>query len=536
MKNTLNEMFLSEYFLHTAVLSKFDGENRRLFSSLADIYLVPQDEREELYRSTQAPSVTDIRTEKDYKRYRRILSYAAMTGTEADFGQDRDGIADIKGSALSLAADLKLDSETQTRGAIYETLADACNDGDICAKRILGIWQCEGIFVAKNERAGLKNLSKAADWNDKGSILALLFYCRDKREYNFARLFAATKNTPFSELCARAESTYGLTDPDGLPETRLLEKAFFGSFLKRDKYDPKYARVVYCSALTLKDKEKAVFNANKDYISTIADLPLKLSEENRQPFPETLFDKTPIERGDERKALLNALSLSDLRNLTNFRPLLIVSDSAYLREMYAEAFLKRRGVHTERIDVADLKEYDLEPTPNNVFVRNVDEDADNCFLLFFDGDVYDGVLSRVAGFLQSGKRGKFHLNSPSVTLDLAEVLPVCFSDRKNAERLKNLCEIIELAEIDGEEMSVAAQDILQRKKKLYRASDIEFSADACRAFDGCGVDDMESAIDGAVRAVRSSRGATLTKEMLKERLGDTTRVVLGFGGNGNDHR
>ena len=533
MLNATIELFMSEYFLIKAVLGKYLDSSEKLFRALGKIFLIPDGEIEKLYRLSENKTAKAITTDKEFMQYQRMQKYSQLIGTATVSNAEWEEVARIKGNAILIAQNhnLMLDADA-SRNVVYTCLSSAATSGIVNAIRIMGILQCEGIFLSKNREVGVKTLSKAADWNDSVSTLALLHYCKDTRMFNMARLRQEVENTPFEELYLIAVSKYGEVAACEIEEVKLLNKSFNSSVLKRETYDPKYARILNGNALYIKDKEKAVFTLNKEQLCAISELPLKLSRERITAVDVGSIQNTAVKRDAETALITRALKNSDLRGLSSYRPLCLCCDSKYVLDMYARAMsAKNSDVHIEVIDVAELVEYDFEPTPNNIFVRSIDEDRDNRFLLFFCGEISERKIDAVKSFLQSSRRAKFHLNSPSVTLNLSAVLPVCFCDGQNAKWLKPYCDEVLLGEVTAEELFEAIKDILTIKQKLYGVGSIGFNGDIAEIFKGCDIDTAERLIDAAVRA-RREKGADiiLTREILQEYAGDSNKQTIGFGG------
>ncbi|MDE6058727.1 MAG: hypothetical protein K2G44_01655 [Clostridia bacterium] len=534
MLNATFELFMSEYFLTKAVLGKYLENSGELFRALGKIFLIPNGEIERLYRLSENETAKAITTEKEFMQHQRLQKYSMLIGSAKSSNAEWEEVARIKGNAILTAQsrNLILDADA-SRNVVYTCLSSAATCGVISAIRIMGILQCEGIFLSKNETVGMKTLSKAADWNDSVSTLALLHYCKATREFNMARLRQQVANTPFDELYQTAAAEYGEADAEEIDEVKLLDKSFHAGVLKRETYDPKYARILYSFALYFKDKEKAVFTLNKEQLCAISDLPLKLSHERMSAVDASGVQKVTVKREAEISTVTRALKNCDLRGLSSYRPMCLCCESKYVLNMYAKAIgAKNPDTHIERIYVAELEDYDLEPTQNNVFVRSIDEDRDNRFLLFFYGEISERKKDAVKSILQSFRRAKFHLNSPSVTLNLSAVLPVCFCDEQNAKWLKPYCDEIQLSGVSPDEMPFVIKNILAGKQKLYGVGAIDLIGDTKDVFSGYDVDTAELLIDAAVRA-RREKGAviTLSREMLQEYAGDSDKLTIGFGGS-----
>ena len=529
------ELFLSQYFLFKAVLGKYCEDSEGLFNILRKIFLTPEGEGKRLYSLAENELAAGIVTDKDFMKYQRMQRYADMIGSGRQTNAEWEEIAGIKGNALLTAQRLNLLNDDASRNVIYESLSSAATCGKVGAIMINGILRCEGILLTKNRREGIKLLSKAAAWNDIVSTLALLHYCRDTREFNMARLKQNVENTPFEELYTVAAAKYGEAGVLEIEEVKLLNKSFNSGVLKRDTFDPKYARMLNSFALYTKDKEKAVFSLNKELLTQISDLPLKLSPEKIASVSSSGLEKTALNRAKEIKAIARALKNSDLRQLPAFRPLCISCEDRYVLNMYAKAIEEgNTGAHVEVIDVSELEDYDFEPTANNVFVRSIDEDRDNLFLLLFYGEISSRKVDAVKSILQSSRRAKFHLHSPNVTLNLSAVLPICLCDGQNAKWLKSCCDEIELSPVTAEEQHIAVSDVLEGKSSLYGVGAIVLTDEAAEALDGYGIDTAEKIIDAAVLAHREKGvSITLALEMLEEYSGMESRHTIGFGGNKN---
>ena len=535
MKNFISELFMSEYFLYKAVLGKHLPGSRVLFNALGKMCFLSDGKLKELYRLIHSEEVENIATEQDYMQYRRIRQYAELIGMPQPCTPELDEIINVKGSAIAKAAALKIKPETEVSQSVsYSLVASAANAGLIPALRMLGVMQCEGVFVDKNEKAGIANLSKCACWNDIYGILALLNYCEDTREYNVSRLNAAVKDTPYEKLYFDAVKRYGVSSAEKIKEVRLLEKAFNSSAVKRETFDPRCARILYCNALHLKDKEDVIFTESKELLSIIAALPLKLSFGKTDKLGEAVFRSLHLQREEEIAKIQSKLKGASYRNLNSYRPLCLCSDSEYVLNMYADAILSNPGnIHVERIDVSELNDYDLEPTPSNIFMRTADEDKDNYYLLFFCGEISERTANAVKSFLQSSKRSRFHLNSPCTTLDLSGILPICFSDKNNVKLIEQFCDVIRLSDIDGNELPAAIDDMLSKKKKLYRLSDVSLDNKMYEEFKSFDIDSVEKILDSAVReyGVKGEK-LSLTEECLSPVIAENSsgRIGFGFGG------
>lgn len=518
MFNAIVELFLTEYFVTMASAGKFVEDRKDLFIRMSQAFLIENEQAEKLFALCDNDEVREIVTEQDYLRYQRMRRYSELTGGVFTVNCDLEEIIRVKGNALSSASRQKLSCNPLTsRNAEYASLITAANCGVTIAIKILGFLQCEGIFLDKNLQEGLKNFSKAANWNDCAGVLALLRYSDENKRYNMSRLKTITEGTPFESLFASAVKIYGNVQTFDVPEVKVLNRAFSSAILNRDAYNPVYARILYGDVLSLKDKEKAMFSSDTGKLSLLGDLPLKLSANRITGVDVSRLSDCALNRPAERRKIISALNNADLRLYGQYRPLCLVSDTPYVLDMYLRAICgKNEHVHYEQINVAELTAYDLEPTANNVFVRNVHEDKDNRFLLVFEGNVPDKTMDFVKNFLLGSRRAKFHLNSPNVTLNLDAVLPVCFCDKRNARLLEDVTDVVRLADVSRGEMQNAVEDITRGKSSFYGV-DIALQGTACELFADCSVDKVDRLIDAVARDRRKEgKTVVISRETVTE--------------------
>ena len=123
--------------------------------------------------------------------------------------------------------------------------------------------------------------------------------------------------------------------------------------------------------------------------------------------------------------LKTALNDSIFCSIDSYRPVCISSDSDYLLDKYASEITNGfLDANVERINVSELREFDFEPTKNNVFIRALSENKPNVLLLVFKGEINDRTRELTKSIICTSMRSKYRLTNPSVTLNLGCVLPV----------------------------------------------------------------------------------------------------------------
>lgn len=539
MFNATTELFLHNYFLFSRIAGKLVGDDRKLFDKLYEIFLLPPHDKDELFALVGREEVREIISYADYAQACRIRKYSELSDYESKVTDEVWEAIAVKGNALRDAKLLGFDDYADTtETAVCKALSDSANNGAVGALCALGYLQCEGIFVARNVGMGIKNLERAARWNSLGGMLLSLRYSEKTRRTNLGRLYTVTRGTLNEEVYATATLAYGYCEKRVLPENKMLQKAFGAGILKPELYTSQYSRFIFSEILSAKDKERTLFSGHKEAISETADLPLKLR------FGEISFDpqaieELPLVREKEQDGICTCAFNSDMRGESTYRPLCVCGDSDYLLGLYISAMSDAlRGAHIERIDVADLGDYDLEPTKNNVFVRSCDEDKQNVYFLCLKGNIREGVLGAVRNFLQTDKRRKFRLQHPGAVIDLGAVLPICFCDKQNARHLRPYCDVVTLAPVcDGEKTDLLVY-VLRSKAAQYRMNSVTADDAAMKRLVSYSVDSAEKIIDRVVRFNRMAGSLTITAEMLEEvAAGDAGQnVKYGFGGAVNENR
>lgn len=536
MFNTITNLFLHTYFMFESVAGKLVGNSRLLFDKLYSAFLLPETEREKLFAATQAEVVREIETYGNYAQICRIQKLSAHTDLDGIPVELREIIA-VKGSALKTLKQNGHDKQVdETETSVCNFLNDTANEGLVSSLYILGFLQCEGMFISKNEKLGRKNLNKAAVWNSVEGILLALAYDESNRQKNLDRLYTITCGTIYDGISNSAQKAYLLREAKLAPENKLLKKAFGAAILKSDVYVSQYARFIFSDVLSFKDKERALFSGHREVVSETADLPLKLHCESLA-FAPAAIRELPLKREVEQDKICNIISYADMRSDPAFRPLCVHCDSNYLLDLHVAAIGKAfPSAHIERIDVADLVEYDFEPTKNNVFVRSCDEDKQNVFIITCKGELRVGALNAVKNFLQSDKRKKFRLQHPGVEIDLSAVLPVCFCDKQNVAALKPYCDVVTIAAVNATEKYRLVSYVLHEKSTLYNVADLQMDAEAKDALMSYSIDNVERVLDRTLRYNRGLNCATLTAELLKEFSGGDSCATnkYGFGGAGNE--
>lgn len=565
MSSFIEEMFLTEFFILDAVVGGFCDEVV-LFDRIADIYRVDKTLRETLYKLATMGKVREVATLRDYNLYMRLrqfrITYKQNSSTLIDFGKkiyyqskptaffgfnedfktesltkcDEEEaihiITMIKGKALrSVNESGLICSLGNTRASVHANIVGKAKEGNVTALRVYGFLQCEGIFFELNRKYGVKNLKRAARWNNIESLLALRLY--DETQAEYADMLATlSKDTPYEELAAEICLRERKEKPKTVKECILLSKVFGRGQIDTKTYLPAYANLLYSEVIPFKNKEKLLISEGKEQILSYNDLPLKLTKREFSCDTSRLSD-LPIKRSSEQNAVIRNAFNRDICFMDTFKPLCICSDSKVMRNYYMKAISEMyEGVHIETIDAADLNDRDIEPSADNIFLRSVNEDKANIFFISMVGDVNDMVLEEIQNFLQSAKRRRTNLRYPNIEIDLGAVMPICFCDKSNAQSLVGFCDKVEISEPDKKERAVLIGELLETKAKLYGLNELTVGEEIMEKLLSLPIDVADNALDLAIIANRQSeRKINLTAENASEYL-KKRELSRGYGYGG----
>ena len=185
------------------------------------------------------------------------------------------------------------------------------------------------------------------------------------------------------------------------------------------------------------------------------------------------------------------------------------------------------------MDADALRPRDLARTKNNAFLRDLSRDKNNVILFMMDGGVEEYVIEEITDFLQGEKRADFNLESPSLSIDLSSVLPICVCDRENARKLEGDAEIVELPSFGKQRNACMIRAIFEERQKAFGVADMTIAPEAADLLATLPIDVAESIIDKALRAFRAKKGeATLSDATVREYMKKLRTKTFGFGGNG----
>ena len=387
--------------------------------------------------------------------------------------------------------------------------------GNVIALKVLGLLQCAGIVAESEKGRGLSNLRKAAHWGDIAATLALLRYEQDDRRQALAMLTAAVSGTPYEYLPYVVRVAYGLEEVEANAEILLLKKAFVAKRFNPLIFDALCARFLFADSIELSDKEKIIFSPSKELIPDVCNLPLRLTYGDLECDQSAMMGLFAA-RDAEDAELKHRLDKIDMRATSGYKPLCICSDSQYVTDWYISAIEKAFAKdNVERIDVAELRQYDFEPNRNNVFLRFLDEKKNNVLVLVFRGKLPGGAIDMVGGFLDANIRRRFRLNYPAFALDLSSVLVICVCDKDNAAKLDDLVDVVSIAPATEQDKRDVINACIKEKSEVYHIARISVASEAMDRLLSVGLDTVVRLIDEVALDHRGESDLTVTEEMIE---------------------
>ena len=514
MFNVMTELFLKEYFLLNYFVDSKDDSNK-IYKALKDMYFIDSKEAKRIDELINSNEVKALETEDDYKRYLRIKQYNEFLGKEVQ-NTLVDDVVCIKGEFVKLANKYSFNLLKKVSNALIEqTLIAAATGGNIYALNVLGFFQLEGLIVNRNVVAGLNNLAKATRWGQINSALMYLKY--DKNE-NIIKLFnSIVDNSLYSDIRDRIYKKYDIKSTELCKEYLLINKAIANHKLKGDYYDEVYDRFIFSDVISYKDKEKILLIEDKNIISDLCDLPLNLTSRAFN-MNYDVFDNTSYKTKENDEIVGH---LKRFNKAPNAFGLLIESD--YLIDKYIDKF-KEGFIDTNVnvIEVNELREIDLNPNLNNVFIRDIDENKNNIYLLVLRGRIKENITSVSKLFVKESYRQRFFINQPAVSLNLSKIIPIIITDKENYDSVKDLADFVELGQINNKEknqiIKEMSKDILKdnQTEKLSSLS-LEKARVIINKISACEMDDVDKFIDDYLNDLPHNR-------------------VFGFGGRTNENK
>lgn len=457
-------------------------------------------------------------TEKAYL-WQRMDKYNKMVGKPVNIWENV-AMALLSRAVAGLKEVLETEPALKSTASLRGKLLEEANRGSVRALCAAGYMMCRGYMFPKDAEKGVAYLRRAAEWNDRRSLVLLLSCDAARRQEYLARL---------EFLCAGDEETLkqiqnkcGKAERSAPPECAMLER-LLGSkkSLRREVCSQAQARVISSSVIGVKDKERLLLACDEEAPQTGA-LPLALKGEAPRCNAAVLAECPAL---DEKARRAAAKALGDAAG----KPLCFSCDSPVQTEMISGAIEKAfASAHVQKIEAGMCEAFEFEPSANNVFVRDCDEDRANVFIVSIDSETNERIAAQVKDFLREGKRRSFRLLSPNVSLDLSSVFPVCFCDGESEELLHSVCEIVRVKPLCAEDKPAFIKALWEEKSQ----NKVQLAPEVSAKLLEYGADDIAALIEKAAALSRGRKGQIRVRDLPWENH-ETGARKYGFGGMKN---
>ncbi len=518
--NMLEENFLRCYFQVECLTGK---NNKTLFNELANVYMLSNETCDELYDIVKSEAVNNIATEIDYDRHQRIKEVFYLNGSQYTFDSKQEEIIKIKGQAMKLLIKEGYNVNLKpSQSEAINFLVSSSYKNKIISLRLFGLIQALKIIETYEDKS-LKTLEKAANWNDVDSILMCLYFNKKSRDEYLSHLYTLLNNLPTYYIFERANSFYRGINIKFHENTYLLQKLIGSEQLNPNVYVPKYARILMSTLINEKDKRKIVFG-NQDVLDAANDLPLCLMKNKVKLL--VYQGQSMVSRKDEQDKIINKIAKQFNNNCYN--ALCLINEDAFLLEdYYNHISLRFKDANIVKIDVSQLKPFDLESSRHNILVRSCEEDKANIYVFIVHGDVNSNYLNAIKSFANNEERKAFFLSGLGISIDLSSVYPIFLCDSKNAKHLKIL-QTIFLKNIENVEKEILLSKLIKTKTEEFGV-EVEFDKNSLEHLYALSLKDASETLTSLLSSVDCNKVITIS-ELTQYREDHT---IYGFGGYKN---
>ncbi len=524
----------SKSYLH--FVSAFDAElgedeRSRLFSALAKIYLLSDEDARALYSTLESAPVREIETEEQYLQHMRLIQLSKMNKCALKISKEELEALSLKVEAMSDMREANLIDERRKLflSNMTERLTSAARSGGVLAMFMTAVMLKEGIIVDKNDAEASKIISKLANWTDVDGLLLAIRYDGKSVDRHLNSLFTVTKGLPEERVYKLFKVAFNKQGEQENDTIRMLVKATQKSVVDKNKVNPAIFRICTSDILSLKDKTRVVMNSEPYVKDEIAVLPLRLSPKATE-IKLSRPIVTPLNRVEEQKRVEKFLTSDKFADVSG---LLICADDAYLLSSYLKAIEESAGdCNVTHIDLDDIKKDDFSPARCNVILRSINESKQNLFLVTAKSEAGKEALEGFASYVDKDALKRFKIADLNVELDLSAIKVVMFADAKTKRRLQKQVMTLPLDPITEEERRFVIERLAGVYSRRYGV-DVTLSEEILDKFKALKI---ESADELMQRALQNAclngdlSASEQTFEEAKEQLFGSTKK-LGFGGN-----
>ncbi|MCD8201460.1 MAG: hypothetical protein LUD47_05285 [Clostridia bacterium] len=516
MNDYIRLKLIGDFEFLSVVLPLADDE-KRLFDDMARIYRVAERDAEILYALCSHPSVREIRTRLDFGSYHWASDSLNAPAT------DVDDVIRARGEAIVYATRKKLVKSTAvTPAERYRNLGETASEGNVRALYALGVAKSGGYGTDADRKLAMTCLRKAARWNFAAAAVFLMSY-DEKNAGEYASALYGSADASCKGQIGGFISECGLKPAEDR-RAEMLGAMFSAKDLEPDVINPSVAKILYSEILSETSKTCALFSQRKEVLAAVAGIP------DRLPRAELCDVKVsaPLSRDGDGKKLERMLRGFGNASDENYRPVMICSDEAYVRDAYAASLKGVLGnCNVLNVDAGKTGDEFFEMTQKNIVISNLTSKKPNVVLFKVQGNVSPVKMGFIKRFLDTSMRSNLNFFMfVGVTVNLANVVPVVLSDRKCAEELRECCVTISPENTTKDERTHVISRSCADTSLLYGMECMELEEDALRYLSGCDLDAVLSRLARMVCATED--GDKISVDTAMREMRGTVSVPLGF--------
>jgi len=544
----LMEPLLSQFFLIDAICRGFLEESRRveIFEELARVFCVPMDERTQNYFAlADAPVYRNITDYAAYERLCRTIEFAEKSGQLVELTPKDRVILAKKREAMQIKSDLFKQSKNLTADTIADTLLNTAMNGNVDAMVTLAFMEYHGICIRKDPPHAVKRLALCAKWNHLfGNLMGIAYNSPNAEDYYdtlYTILRSGNQREVFDYICRATGRDAPCTRK---PIARVIEKAFGMGIIRRNIYDPIFAKVAFSPLICDEDKEKLLLSRKKDAIVSLSDIPFNVDRETGFSFDGSKAQELPLQRVEELHNILCGIWPATHHRPALYRPLLVAGDDSYIADMYLNALKAGFGETNKvfEVDAGTLAPQDFAAAKEHFILRGLSETkrSHTVFLVKHCDELGQELLPELVKLLDYDYRRKFKLLEPTVSMDLSDVLIVLFASRtnENVRTLAEECEVVWTGRISEAEKHRVIDAAFATRSKSYGMEQAELDQTGKAYLTPFKTGQILRLIDGALKKAAYDNTPVITADALKtvsrQQNITTTRREFGYLGGGNN--
>ena len=521
----LIEPLLTQYFLIDAICRGFIDDERKteIFKELAKVFCVPvNSETNEYFMVATSDLYNNITDYAAYERLCRTIEFAELSGQSIGMTVIDKTVLAQKREAMLIKAELFKQNKNLTADIIADTLLNTAMNGNIDAMATLAYMEYHGLCMAKDQKSARERIQLCAKWNNLfGNLMGIAYDKKGKQEFCnilYTVLKSSNQREVFNYLCDynRFEGPF-----DKCPISKIIEKAFGLSIIKRNAFDQIFAKVAFSSLISTEDKEKLLLNKKKDAIVSLTDIPFDADRAKPFSFDETKAKSIPLKRADEMHKIL--YSLSPVLNGRNklYQTLLVAGNDEYVSDMYISALKSgfEKNSKVFEVDAGNLSAQDFAAGKENLILRGLSEtkQSHTVFLVKHCEELNENNLDELIKLLDYEYRRKFKLLEPTVSLDLSDVLIVLFSSsvNGNVRKLAEECDVVWTERLNASEKTTVIDSTFKVRSKSFGIECIKLEEAGKQYLAPFGAGQIIRIIDSALKKAAYDNENVVTAETLK---------------------